>query len=292
MPWRVHALVQHPHDQDTVFLPNVEDDVGMMLERVRSKYWVVPPPCRRELLTAYDLGLARKNEVRYACTWIAMNLELRELTLQYPGKPPLFKGLNLTIEGGDFVFIQGPSGSGKSSLLRLLNRLQEPTSGRILVDDKPAERHDVRQLRRRIGYVQQTPIMVPGTIRENLVLPFRFRISQSQESPHDRVLQQRLKSYLLEDIDLEDDATQMSIGQKQRIALIRTLLTDPELILADEPSSALDGQSRSIVQTELERLNQEQGLAVVLVTHLDFQPETVRPRRFVLDQNGLLETEP
>ncbi len=221
-----------------------------------------------------------------------MKLELEDLTLQYEGKPPLFKGLNLALEGDDFVFIQGPSGSGKSSFLRMLNRLQEPTSGRILIDDKPAGQYDVRQLRRRIGYVQQTPIMLPGTVRENLTLPFRFRIAHAQESPEDGALRQKMRDYLLENIDLDDDATQTSLGQKQRIALIRTLLANPELVLADEPTSALDGQSRSIVQTELERLSQERGVAVILVTHLDFRLKGAKPRKFVLGQNGLREVGP
>ena len=111
--------------------------------------------------------------------------------LQYNGKTPLFQELNLSLEGNDFVLIQGPSGSGKSSFLRLFNRLQEPTSGLILIDEKPASEHDVRQLRRRIGYVQQTPTMMPGTVRENLNLAYKFKAACTERIPDDGTLRQK-----------------------------------------------------------------------------------------------------
>lgn len=215
-----------------------------------------------------------------------MKLELQDLTLQYNGKTPLFQELNLSLEGNDFVLIQRPSGSGKSSFLRLFNRLQEPTSGLILIDEKPASEHDVRQLRRRIGYVQQTPTMMPGTVRENLNLAYKFKAACTERIPDDGTLRQKLEVYLLGDVDLDEDATKLSVGQRQRIALIRTLLTDPEMILADEPTSALDAESRTIVQDELERLSQKQPLCIVLVTHMDFQLHLVCPRKFLLNQKG------
>ena len=218
-----------------------------------------------------------------------MKLELKNLTLQYTGKPPLFENLHLTLESGDFALVQGPSGSGKSSFLRLLNRLQEPTVGEIQIDGKPITQHDVIHFRRRIGYVQQTPIMVVGTVRDNLTLPFQFKIAHGQKIPADEDLQQKLNAYLLSDIGLDDPADELSVGQKQRIALIRSLFVQPELLLCDEPTSALDDQSREIVEAELERANQDMGAGVILVTHLDVQPQKVNPRKFILDSNSLQE---
>ena len=219
-----------------------------------------------------------------------MKIELKNLALQYPGKPPLFQGVNLTFDSSDFLLIQGPSGSGKSSFLRLLNRLQNPSEGEIWIDDRPAKQHNILSLRRRIGYVQQTPVMIPGTVKDNLTLPFRYKIARQQARPDDNELRQKLNAYLLQDVQLEDSAENLSVGQKQRIALIRTLLSKPDLLLCDEPTSALDEQSRHIVEAELER--PERALGVVLVTHLDFQAQKVSPRKFILDSNGLQELTP
>ena len=113
-----------------------------------------------------------------------MQLQLKDLSLHYKDKSPLFQNVNLTVNSGDFILIQGPSGSGKSSLLRLLNRLQDPTSGDILIGGRPVTGYEVTELRRKIGYVQQTPIVVETTVQDNLVLPFHFKVADGQAPPH------------------------------------------------------------------------------------------------------------
>lgn len=219
-----------------------------------------------------------------------MKIELKNVALQYPGKPPLFRGVNLIFDSSDFLLIQGPSGSGKSSFLRLLNHLQTPSEGEILIDGRSAKQHNVLSLRRRIGYVQQTPVMIPGTVKDNLTLPFRYKIARAQVRPDDQELRENLNAYLLQDVGLEDSAETLSVGQKQRVALIRTLISKPDLLLCDEPTSSLDEQSRQVVETELDR--SDLAIGVVLVTHLDFQPQKVSPRKYILDSNGLLELTP
>ena len=216
-----------------------------------------------------------------------MKLQLQNLSLQYDGKPPLFQNVDLTVNSGEFVVIHGPSGIGKSSLLRLLNRLQDPTSGSILIDDKPISEHNVTHLRRRIGYVQQTPVTIEGTVRENLLLPFTVKAAGNAPPPNDDTLRQKLDAYLLNDVQLDDNATELSVGQKQRIALIRILLIAPSLLICDEPTSALDPESRSIVERELERINRETQTSVILISHVDFTPANTTPITYTLTSEGL-----
>lgn len=216
-----------------------------------------------------------------------MKLELQNLSLQYNNKPLLFQNVNLTVKSGDFVIIKGPSGGGKSSLLRLINRLQEPTSGTLIIDDKALTTYDSTQIRRRIGYVQQSPVVRDDTVRNNLLLPFTFKTASHITQPTDDQLQEKLNTYLLKEIQLNDRAQELSVGQKQRLALIRTLLTEPEIILCDEPTSALDPESRTIVEGELESVNQTSGVSIILVTHIDFSTQKVTPKTYTLTANGL-----
>ena len=212
-----------------------------------------------------------------------MKLELKNVSLQFPDKPPLFENVNLTLEPGGLLIVGGVSGSGKSSLLKLLNRLHEPSSGQILADDRPVVDQDVAALRRRIGYVQQTPIVVDGTVEENLKLPFRFKANKELTPPDRDEMRKRLDGFAMSNVGLEENAGELSVGQKQRIGLIRSLSVHPEILLCDEPTSALDPESKGIVEDCLERINADQGIGVVLVSHTDFQPKRVEPSRFVLD---------
>lgn len=216
-----------------------------------------------------------------------MRIELKNVTLQYDEKTPTFQGIDLNVETGDFILIQGASGIGKSSLLRLLNRLQEPTAGEIRIDGKPIAEFDVTTLRRKIGYVQQLPVIIDGSVEDNFNLSFRFRSARSQTKPRAETMRQFMDDFLLQEVRLADDAQKLSVGQKQRIALIRMLLLQPEVLLCDEPTSALDAESKEIVESWIERINIEKGIGVILVTHLDFVPKQVKAKKFLLQENGL-----
>lgn len=218
-----------------------------------------------------------------------MRIELRNVSLQHDGKPLLFQGINLALESGEFILVQGASGVGKSSLLRLMNRLQEATSGEILIDGRLIATYEVTSLRRNIGYVQQTPIMIPGSVEDNFNFPFQFHSTGAQKLPGLDEKQMWMDTFLLEGVKLSDDAMKLSVGQKQRIALIRTLLVNPKILLCDEPTSALDQQSKEIVEDSLERLNVEHGISIVLVTHLDFTLSRANSRRFLLQPDRLEE---
>tara|TARA_B100000700_G_scaffold319045_1_gene413468 strand:- start:366 stop:1022 length:657 start_codon:yes stop_codon:yes gene_type:complete len=216
-----------------------------------------------------------------------MNLKLHALSLAFEDKR-LLSNVDLTITQGDFVVIRGPSGSGKSSLLRLLNRLAEPASGQITIDDTPVSEVEVTGFRRRVGYVQQTPVMVSGTVFDNLTLPFGYA-SANTDAPSIEALKDLLDGYNLSDVDLDEDAEKLSVGQKQRVALIRTFLTRPEVILCDEPTSALDPDSREIVEAQLRRINREDRTTIILVTHLAFEAQDVVARHFSLGEGRLEE---
>ena len=216
-----------------------------------------------------------------------MNLKLHALSLAFEDKR-LLSNVDLTITQGDFVVIRGPSGSGKSSLLRLLNRLAEPASGQITIDDTPVSEVEVTGFRRRVGYVQQTPVMVSGTVFDNLTLPFGYA-SANTDAPSIEALKDLLDGYNLSDVDLDEDAEKLSVGQKQRVALIRTFLTLPEVILCDEPTSALDPASREIVEAQLRRINREDRTTIILVTHLAFEAQDVVGRHFSLGEGRLEE---
>lgn len=218
-----------------------------------------------------------------------MRIDLKNVSLQYDDKAPLFQEINLTVESGDFILIQGQSGIGKSSLLRLFNRLQEPTAGEIWIDEKPIAEYNVTTLRRKVGYVQQLPVMIEGSVENNFNLAFRFRSARSQKPPSQEEMRKLMEGFRLQGLQLEDDALKLSVGQKQRVALIRMLLAEPEVLLCDEPTSALDAESREIVENWIEHINIEKGIGVILVTHLDFSPKQVKAKRFLLQPDGLKE---
>ena len=201
----------------------------------------------------------------------------------------MFQCVNLLVEKGAFIVVQGASGVGKSSLLRLMNRLQEATAGEVLIDGQPIAEQEVTSLRRKIGYVQQTPTMIPGSVEDNLDFPFRFHSAGTELPPNTAEKQKWLETFLIEGVKLHDDAMKLSVGQKQRIALIRTLLVMPEILLCDEPTSALDQQSKEIVENSLERLNIEQKIGIILVTHLDYMPSRANSQRFLLLPDRLEE---
>jgi putative ABC transport system ATP-binding protein len=216
-----------------------------------------------------------------------MILNLSNISLSFDDKT-LFTDVSLTINQGDFIVIRGASGSGKSSFLRLLNRLNEPTSGTISSDSTLLTNTEVTAYRRRVGYVQQTPILISGTVHENLTLPFSYK-SAVTNAPDRSRLEADLVEFNLVDVKLDDSADNLSVGQKQRIALIRTLLTEPDIILGDEPTSALDPESRTIVEDRLRKVNREQKTTIILVTHLEFDPGDTVARQFTIDKGQLRE---
>jgi putative ABC transport system ATP-binding protein len=178
-------------------------------------------------------------------------------------------GVDLTVEEGEFLSILGPSGSGKSTLLHLLGGLERPTKGRIWVGGREVTALDENQLaayrRQEVGFVFQAFNLVSTmTALQNVAFPMYFaRVPPAQRRERAR--------RLLEGVDLADrighQPTELSGGEQQRVAIARAMANDPCIILADEPTGNLDSQTGAEVMHVLERLNQEQGRTIIVVSH-------------------------
>ena len=177
--------------------------------------------------------------------------------------------INLTITSGEYIAVMGPSGSGKSTLLNVLGLLDRPDSGHYLLDGTDTAQLDERELAtlrsRRIGFVFQSFHLVPRlSARENIELPLML----SGMAP---ALRQQRVDALLEGLALSNRAghkpAELSGGQRQRVAIGRAMAMSPALLLADEPTGNLDSHSGEEVMALLERLNRQQGITLIVVTH-------------------------
>jgi putative ABC transport system ATP-binding protein len=179
------------------------------------------------------------------------------------------RGLDLSIEQGEFVAIMGSSGSGKSTLMNILGCLDQPTKGRYWLNGtevaslRPDQLADIRN--QQIGFVFQSFNLIPRTSAlENAQLPLFYRGMPLRE-------QRALATAALSRVGLQGREhhypTQLSGGQQQRVAIARALVTSPSLLLADEPTGNLATQSSREIMAILDRLNKDQGITVILVTH-------------------------
>jgi osmoprotectant transport system ATP-binding protein len=194
-------------------------------------------------------------------------IEFRNVSFQLNSGQPLLSGINLTIQRGETLVLLGRSGSGKTTALKLINRLLEPTAGAVRVEGRSTQEWDPIALRRRIGYVIQEVGLFPHfTIERNVgVVPWLER------QPGKRV-DARVRE-LLELVGLNPDEFarryphQLSGGQRQRVGVARALAGDPPFLLMDEPFGALDPITRVEMQREFRALQQRLRKTVVFVTH-------------------------
>ncbi len=200
--------------------------------------------------------------------------QVEHLGLTYParrGQPPatILEDISVEVAHGGALVLVGPSGSGKSSLLRCLNRLEEPTSGVVRFGGHPITELDPRELRRRAALVLQTPVLFEGSVRENLKISAPGAALDFSEPR----LREMLKEVGLDATLLDRSAAMLSGGEKQRVTIARALLRDPQALLLDEPTSALDPPNAKLVVETICRLRDSHGLSIVAVTHA---PELVR----------------
>ncbi|CAM3966611.1 MULTISPECIES: ABC transporter ATP-binding protein [Bacillus cereus group] len=177
----------------------------------------------------------------------------------------------LQIHKENITCIIGESGSGKSTLLRMLNDLQSPTSGTIEYNGKSILNYPPIQLRREVVMLGQTPPIFDGTIKDNLLMGLRL---SEKPFPNDDSLQGALTTVSL-DKQLEDSASSLSGGEKQRLAFARIILMDPPVYLLDEPTSALDSDTERRVMKRFTELAREKKKTVIFITHSQQLPEEI-----------------
>ncbi|NJB05765.1 ABC transporter ATP-binding protein, partial [Clostridioides difficile] len=193
-------------------------------------------------------------------------IEIRNVTKKI-GNNVILDDISLVVETGTLVVLIGSSGCGKTTTLKLINKLIKPTSGEIYINGKPISQENEIELRRKIGYVIQNTGLFPHlTIKENIELIPRLKKEKSVEEIEKRTLQ------LLEMVGLDSDEflnkypSELSGGQQQRIGVARAIATDAEIILMDEPFSALDPITRTSLQEQLFSLQDELKKTIIFVT--------------------------
>jgi putative ABC transport system ATP-binding protein len=174
----------------------------------------------------------------------------------------LVADVSIEVRAEEVFVVFGPSGSGKSSLLRLLNRLDEPTGGTVYLDGTDYRTIDPRTLRRRVGWVPQRPTLIEGTVAENVAWGPTLRDEPVDDDRLDTLLDRLgLAGFA------DRKADRLSGGEAQRVAIARTLFNDPDVVLLDEPASSLDAAAADRVESLLADVMAAYALTAVLVTH-------------------------
>ena len=215
-------------------------------------------------------------------------IEIKHLRKEFEDTTPL-KDVNAVINSGDIIAVIGPSGTGKSTLLRCINMLETPTSGQIIVDGQVINdgKCDLNEVRKKMGMVFQSfNLFGHLTVIENIMNPQITLLGRSRQEAYDKAMD------LLSKVGLSSKALsypdELSGGQQQRIAIARTLAMDPEIILFDEPTSALDPSMIGEVQSII-RMIAKTGRTMMIVTHeMDFARK-ISNRVWYMDEGGIYE---
>jgi len=200
-------------------------------------------------------------------------IELKDIFKTYRSgevETPVLRGVSMSIERGELIALMGASGSGKTTLMNLLGCLDRPTTGEYWWDGEEIsglgsdQRAELRS--KKLGFVFQSFNLLPRTTAlENVLMPVTYSAGRSEKEARERAVR------LLERVGLKDrmnyEPSKLSGGQMQRVAIARSLINEPSLLLADEPTGALDSRTSEEILAMFEQFNREDGLTIVLVTH-------------------------
>lgn len=230
------------------------------------------------------------------------SFELRGVGQERAGRTVL-QDVDVTIPRNQITVLVGPSGGGKTSLLRLLNRLDDPVRGDILFDGIPIVDYAVTELRRRVALVFQTPVMFPGTVSDNLAVAAELGGGQAgpngeagrngkadQPDQFDEQASQVMRLAELEPSLLERPGDELSVGQKQRVNLARALMTSPEVLLLDEPTSALDPETSRALMKTIGSLSDVRRLTIVVATHRVSEARKYAAHALVLREGRVVDS--
>lgn len=218
-----------------------------------------------------------------------MLIEAKGLEKAFPlgdGQAQVIKGIDLSIDRGEFVVIMGPSGSGKTTLLYLLSGLEKKTKGELKLFDKEIETYNDKALsdlrKTKIGFVFQFYNLIPNlTVYENVKLA--ARIAKNQADPMTYLEKVGLKEYK----DYLPDS--LSGGMRQRVAIARALINNPDIIFADEPIGALDSKMGQEIMELFKKINEEDKKTIIMVTHLEDNARYAS--RVIYIRDGVIEKE-
>lgn len=198
----------------------------------------------------------------------------------------ILNGISLNIKKGDCISIIGTSGSGKSTLLKICSDLISPTCGELLFYNKNYHDYDPISLRKQISYCIQIPYLFGESVYDNLSYPFQIR---NQNIDTNKIIR-FLEKLNLDKTYLEKDINSLSGGEKQRIALIRNLIYNPEILLLDEVTSGLDVKNAKKVEELVKEMN-DNGTTVIWITHNLDQSKSIFNRRIQIEEGKIIKEE-
>ncbi|GEQ61053.1 MULTISPECIES: betaine/proline/choline family ABC transporter ATP-binding protein [Vagococcus] len=215
-------------------------------------------------------------------------IEFKNVTKIFKGSKVAVDNVNIAFEKGEFVCFIGTSGSGKTTTMRMLNRMIEPTKGEILIDGENINKKDPVQLRREIGYVIQNIGLMPHmTIRENIVMV--PKLLKWPEEERNRIAERMIDLVELPREMLDRYPAELSGGQQQRIGVVRALAADQDIILMDEPFGALDPITRESLQDLVKHLQEKMGKTIVFVTHDMDEALKLANRIMIMDEGKVIQ---
>jgi len=183
------------------------------------------------------------------------------------GDNEVIKNFNLSIDSGDFISIIGTSGSGKTTILKMVNRLNHPSEGKIYIHGKDIETMDIIQLRRTIGYAIQGSVLFPHMNVEQNIAYVPNLLNKKDKEKTKKAVQKWMKLVELDESLLSRYPDELSGGQQQRVGIARALAASPDILLMDEPFGAVDEITRTSLQEELKKLHRKTKITMLFVTH-------------------------